>query len=276
MTGEPTCCSADCETLGIGTPLWYLLNPEDPYSGGVGLTFFGVVPEVGDPYGDGCGVNNATGSKERDINIRLNCDNSLPRDVLAIDLAYEDDVCHYVISARTKNSCGCAPYCATGGLMNCGADGCGGFCSGPDLGGDCPIGQVCQVGGHCCRPDCTGRDCGDDGCGGTCGTCNDDELCSVVQTCSSSSNNNQNIVTPPIVTASDASGLAGTFFGGIASVAFVVVALNYFAGASGQALLRKAGLGALAHGGASGQERVSLIGSGGAGGGGGPGLYAMK
>ena len=52
------------------------------------------------------------------------------------------------------------------------ADGCGGYCSPPDLEGECPwsnnVQQICDYdNGTCCRPDCANRQCGDDGCGGS-------------------------------------------------------------------------------------------------------------
>ena len=268
---QPTCCTAPCETLGIGTPLWSLLDPTNPSSGGVGLTFFGVVPEQSDPYGPGCGVNNATGSRERDVTVRLNCDRSVPSGSLAIDNAYEETTCHYV-NTRTSNACGCAPSCNSFGIRMCGSDGCGGFCSGADLAGDCPVGQSCDPGTSlCCRADCAGRDCGDDGCGGSCGTCGADQQCSSAQVCTASGGANSYVANAPISYVSDSSGLAGAFFGGVATV---VAAGVFVSSRWGQALLERAGLRRAAQAGA-GAERASLI-SGGSGGGGGGALYAMK
>ena len=37
--------------------------------------------------------------------------------------------------------------------------------------------HVCDNEGHCCLPDCSGKECGDDGCGGTCGLCDDGLEC---------------------------------------------------------------------------------------------------
>ena len=282
VQGQPVCCTAPCESLGIGTPIWSLLDSTDPSSGGVGLSFFGVVPEKADPYGPNCGINNATGSRERDVLIELHCDRSVDPVAtgLVVDYAYEASTCHYVISARTAAACGCAPNCNNFGLRQCGGDGCGGYCSGPELGGACPSGQACNaITGLCCRPDCTGRDCGSDGCGGTCGACGADQTCSVVQTCASSAGNSY-ITNVPIVFASDSSGLAGAFFGGIATVAAAAAAVAFLGGAAGQAMLVRMGLGAFARagaaaaGGGGSAERVSLMGGGGAGGGGAAGVYA--
>ena len=275
VTQQPTCCTAPCESLGIGTPIWSLLDSTNPADGGVGLTFFGVVPEASDPYGPGCGVNNATGSRERDVTVRLNCDRSVPSGSLVIDNAFEDTTCHYIINTRTSNACGCAPSCNNFGIHNCGPDGCGGYCSGPELGGGCPAGQSCDAGTNlCCRPDCAGRDCGDDGCGGSCGSCGADQVC-YAQICSASGANSY-VPNAPIAYLSDSSGLAGAFFGGVATVALVGA---LFSSRMGQALLARVGLRSAA---GSGAERASLIGAaGGAGANGGgsgatTGIYAMK
>jgi len=273
VTQSAVCCTAPCESLGIGQPIWSLLDPADPAEGGVGLTFFGVVPEQSDPYGPGCGVNNATGSRERDILIRLNCDRSVPAGSLVIDNAYEESVCHYVVNTRTSNACGCAPTCNNFGIRMCGSDGCGGFCSGPDLGGDCPFGQTCDPSSSlCCRADCAGRDCGDDGCGGSCGTCGAEQQCSFSNICTASSPGaNSYVANAPIQYASDSSGLSGAFFGGVATVVAVGVLLSSKAG---QAVLARLGLrSATAAAPGSGAERASLIGSSG-GGGSGAAIYA--
>lgn len=47
--------------------------------------------------------------------------------------------------------------------------------------------HVCDGAGHCCLPDCEGKECGDDGCGGSCGTCDSGSCveghCTVLQDC---------------------------------------------------------------------------------------------
>ena len=57
----------------------------------------------------------------------------------------------------------CAPNC---GALLCGGDGCGGLCGSCDPEEFCDLG-LCVPGS--CAPDCEDMACGDDGCGGTCG-----------------------------------------------------------------------------------------------------------
>jgi len=84
----------------------------------------------------------------------------------------------------------CDPACDG---MECGLDGCGGYCGEcPEhaecIDGTCecyfpPCGETCCAPGDvcvddvCCDPQCDGKQCGDDGCGGTCGDCGADEEC---------------------------------------------------------------------------------------------------
>ena len=49
-TGIDMCCTANCEVLGIGIPVWSLLVPENPLFGGLSITHRGVPP----PYVPRC------------------------------------------------------------------------------------------------------------------------------------------------------------------------------------------------------------------------------
>lgn len=49
------CCSASCEVVGVGTPLWSLINPNDPVNGGVQLKYSSVPPDADSP--NPCGVD---------------------------------------------------------------------------------------------------------------------------------------------------------------------------------------------------------------------------
>lgn len=95
--------------------------------------------------------------------------------------------------APNEGKCECVRNCL---FRICGVDGCGGNCGSCPPGRkcedgwclpDCPVelrcgehccgvGQACLA-GHCCSPDCVGRECGDDGCGGKCGVCDPGEIC---------------------------------------------------------------------------------------------------
>ena len=79
-----------------------------------------------------------------------------------------DSICAGECADDCGGDCPCVPDCE---FMECGDDGCEGSC------GECPVGQVCDLGGMCCDPQCEGLDCGPDGCGGECGICGDGFLC---------------------------------------------------------------------------------------------------
>jgi hypothetical protein len=206
------CCTQDCEVLGVGTPIWHLLDESNPTTGGVSLKHMGVAPSGTDP--NTCPTDPDTGAMaQRSVTIILHCDASLPDKDLQINSAYENASapCNYIIDASTKAACGCAPQCA--GKL-CGNDQCYGYCSGAALAGNCPYGQKCMADQTCCRPDCGNRDCGDDGCGGSCGTCGEDELCSAQLVCKSTT---AFVPSAPEVFKSDGGGLTGAFFGGAIS-----------------------------------------------------------
>ncbi len=42
-SGQPKCCTQDCEVLGTGIPQWQLKNPANPETGGVLVTHEGVI-----------------------------------------------------------------------------------------------------------------------------------------------------------------------------------------------------------------------------------------
>lgn len=217
------CCTENCEVLGVGTPLWSLIDETNPALGGVMMTHQGVPPATNDP--NKCPDNPATGAPfSRSLTYLMRCNPFLPAGDLAIIDAYENTTCQYVIDLQSAAACGCAPNCMG---KTCGPDGCGGWCSGSQLAGGCPLGQVCQ-GSTCCRPDCTNRDCGSDGCGGSCGSCGSDEICSSAQVCLSSA---PFIPTTAANYAPDSPGLAGAFFGGVfAALAIAAIAWFFLAG----------------------------------------------
>ena len=42
---------------------------------------------------------------------------------------------------------------------------------------NCNPDEHCDKQGHCCKPNCQGKECGDDGCGGSCGNCTSNQVC---------------------------------------------------------------------------------------------------
>lgn len=233
FTNATACCTGDCEVLGVGTPIWTLIDPNNPATGGVSLKHTGVGAMNDDP--NRCPADPETGDqRKRSVTITMFCNAALPAGRLGILDAYEQSPCEYVIETQSAAACGCAPNCVN---KNCGSDGCGGYCSGKTLMGFCPSGQLCKKAvlgdkaGVCCRPDCTNRDCGDDGCGGSCGVCGADETCSAAHVCLSTA---PLIPQAPVTYGSDSAGLAGSFFGG-AFTAIACAGVAWFVRCGGRA-----------------------------------------
>jgi hypothetical protein len=203
------CCTASCEVLGTGNPQWSVVQAAGPANpGGVQATFQGVtsLPASAGLYQ--CPWSPVLGAPEpRTVTLQLICDVFAAPNTMRVLRAFENTTCHWVIQAATSNACGCAPFC--NGRM-CGADGCGGYCSGDPigLGALCPDSQVCMPDYSCCRPDCNGRTCGDDGCGTSCGACGADEVCSLAGVCL----DQPGAAALPVYYAADGKGVAGLFF----------------------------------------------------------------
>jgi hypothetical protein len=225
INGPRVCCSSICEQLGIGTPIYSLIDPYNAARGGINITYTSIATNPGDvnlcPYDPNIGTNGG-----RSVVFMMQCKTTLGPDPQIVQ-AYEESLCKYVIQILTQHACGCAPNCPSGAL--CGGDGCGGFCSGQALNGNCPTGQVCMEDQSCCRPDCNNRDCGDDGCGGSCGVCGSDETCSSVQVCVENGSYNPQYQASYYV---NTGGIAGAYIGGIIAtvVAIVFVGVYFFNG----------------------------------------------
>jgi len=266
LLNRSLCCTEDCEVLGVGLPEWSLIDETRPADGGVVLRHTGVGAMTGDPYG--CGIDPVTQAQlERMVDIYLRCNPALDDHTVEPIAAYENTTCRYVIELETGASCGCAPNCQG---KSCGPDGCGGFCSGASLAGQCPYGQTCMPDQTCCRNDCTNRDCGSDNCGGSCGTCGSDQSCSSAQVCVSTA---ALIPVAPVQYGPDSGGLAGSFVGGVAASIACAGAVWFFGmggknafdkwryGGAGQATGAEASR--LVGGGTSASSTASTLGGGG-------------
>lgn len=229
INGNPACCTEDCEVLGVGTPMWSVVNPVNPATGGVRITYSGVDPSYNDPF-PLCPYDPVRQGHFRDISFELHCDPGIPAsEYVVIGQAQEVTPCNYTITLRTKAACGCSPWCQG---KTCGKDGCGGYCSGATLQGECPFLETCLSNGTCCRPDCTNRDCGSDGCGGSCGTCGEDEVCSSgLMLCVPARAYEPSAA---IKYAVDSGGLAGAYFGGVLAT-LAIGAIGYFFANNGMA-----------------------------------------
>lgn len=254
-------CTADCEVLGVGLPEWSLLDPANPATGGVSLTYTGLSEGLSP-----CPVDPATGRAYlRTITYAIACDAAVPADALEADEVAEGVPCQYSVAARSGAACGCTPDCAG---KTCGPDGCGGFCSGPTLYGACPNGETCQ-GGACCRSDCgqdgrsSKRDCGSDGCGGSCGTCGVGLYCAASHTCMDADAHLPR--SAPVEWVQSGGELFGAWLGG-ALCLWVIVGVAYAQTEAGARILRRAreaGLREALKGGATaaGNERERLRGA---------------
>jgi len=146
-TGAKECCTADCEVLGYGPPIFQLQDETNPTSGGLRIKHIVAPPSAGNPYQ--CVDPNTQKLISRQVTFVLTCDPNAPIFNPHATRAEEVTTCNYEIEMATKYACGCAPDCSG---KTCGGDGCGGYCGGDDLGGKCPEGQSCDADEICRNP----------------------------------------------------------------------------------------------------------------------------
>jgi hypothetical protein len=218
-------CTQDCEVLGVGSPIFSLRDSLNPSSGGINVTYTGV---MGGEFS--CPMNPDTGVPvQRSVTYAIDCDPS--GDVTTFDYGavIESPPCHYTLPVRTRAACGCTPSC---GGLECGFDTCGNSCSGEQNYGVCPfVGSTVQqcIGGRCCRPDCgqdgqsSRRDCGSDGCGGSCGECGADEVCSLAHVCMQQSSAAG--ASAPVEFFEDGGPIFGAWLGGVVFTAALAAAV---------------------------------------------------
>ncbi len=216
----------DCEVIGVGPPMITLFDPNDSFNG-INITHYGVPSVAGDPFRT-CPFDPLTGAPaERQVTIALKCNPSAVINPKVISVG-EWAPCKYEIILESYKGCGCEPNCNN---MNCGSDGCGGYCGGVGNGGECPNDSVCTDMGVCCKPDCDSRQCGNDGCGGSCGTCADGFTCTRYQQCTPS-----NILPSPspyqfptnYITTTGGPDYFAAYAGGIVSVGAVFLGFTMY------------------------------------------------
>lgn len=138
LTGEPECCTRDCEILGYGTPIFSMQDESNPVTGGLRIQHIAAPPTFDDIFS--CPTDPKTGApRSRSLTYLLNCDQSAifaPK----ITSVLEVSECTYEFQISTRYACGCAPQCDG---KTCGPNGCGGFCGSNGMGGNCPDGQSC-------------------------------------------------------------------------------------------------------------------------------------
>lgn len=148
LTGDPECCTADCEILGYGPPIFALQDDSNPVSGGLTIQHIAAPPTYADRFE--CPPDAKTGQpSSRSITYLLDCDPNAPIFSPNVVRAEEVTPCVYEIQIKTRYACGCAPDCEG---KSCGSDGCNGFCGSPGGGGVCPTGQTCDANFVCRDP----------------------------------------------------------------------------------------------------------------------------
>lgn len=103
--GIPTCCTEDCQVLGVGIPTITLTNLNDP-TAGVNMTFAGAPPDDDDPFW--CPWNPQTGSQfPRTVTFSLQCDASVqnPPAVPMVAVQNKTEDCDYLLMWASMLAC---------------------------------------------------------------------------------------------------------------------------------------------------------------------------
>lgn len=96
-------CTADCEVLGVGQPIFLPRDPSNPQTGGINISHTNVLEFDSDKYE--CNYVPELGTyRSRAINYIMDCD---PKEEgLVVTKSVEDPQCTYNLFIRTKYACG--------------------------------------------------------------------------------------------------------------------------------------------------------------------------
>ena len=98
------CCTADCQVLGTGAPMWSLLDPTNPTTGGVKARFLGAAASDSDPFW--CTFNPSTGAQyEREVHFNFNCDESVDGITPLEAVQNSTNDCRYMLEFATSKAC---------------------------------------------------------------------------------------------------------------------------------------------------------------------------
>jgi len=102
--GVKECCTADCQVLGTGIPIWGLTDTTNPETGGVTAKYKGAAASESDPFW--CDFNPATGAQyEREAHFVFQCDTTVDT-VTAVNAAQNGtNDCRYKLFFNTKFAC---------------------------------------------------------------------------------------------------------------------------------------------------------------------------
>jgi hypothetical protein len=114
-TNRATCCTADCQVLGVGSPTWALLDPTS-FTSGVTATFIGAPPDKDDPFW--CPWNPNTGSQyPRTVKMWFTCDTEVPIAAELVAIQNNTENCECVCVVWRCCCCCCCCCCVVRGLL---------------------------------------------------------------------------------------------------------------------------------------------------------------
>lgn len=103
--GEKVCCTAECELLGSGFPVFNIVDENNPETGGINITHTGVPPSTLDP--NPCPYDPTTGGyQSRQVVYHMMCDKKGKQGSLTVTDAYEGPQCVYNLNIKTVHACG--------------------------------------------------------------------------------------------------------------------------------------------------------------------------
>ena len=113
----PTCCSEDCQVLGVGQPKYTLTDPTNPLAG-VNATFQGAPPDDDDPFW--CPWNPQTGSQyPRTVTYSLQCDKSVSGALPLVAVQNKTEDCECVVFALLSGAVPALRPCAPAHVVLC-------------------------------------------------------------------------------------------------------------------------------------------------------------
>ncbi len=103
MTGKAVCCSADCEVLGTGSPVFSLLNATKPEAG-LNVSFMPVAHSESDPFW--CPWNPTIGAQYPwSVQYSIQCDESVTGAVPLLALENKTMSCDFLLTFASKLAC---------------------------------------------------------------------------------------------------------------------------------------------------------------------------
>lgn len=104
-TGAKVCCTAECELLGYGYPIFELVDPNNPKTGGINITHLSVPASDLDP--NECPYDPSKGGFiSRSVEFNFQCDPNGSKGSFRVLNAYEGPQCHYNLVLSSVHGCG--------------------------------------------------------------------------------------------------------------------------------------------------------------------------